>query len=90
MPQRNFKMLAVWDTSYVLLDQLRHQQKTTFNNIVSMLIELYQKQVPPQNKQENSVNQAVQALAGMTQPDSTLAQTPVESVAPNDHKQRSI
>jgi hypothetical protein len=41
MPQRNFKTLAVWDTSYDALEKIRQEENTTFNQIIYKLLDMY-------------------------------------------------
>jgi hypothetical protein len=48
MSQRNYKMLAVVDRTYVSLDQLRDKYGTSFNGVISKLLQMYeQEQEPP-------------------------------------------
>ena len=97
MSQQNWKMMAMVEKNYTFLNELRIKYGTSFNDVVSKLIELYQKQVPQKECSSSSVSQVVQGFAATNQPDQTtpLAQTPPtaiveESVAPNDHRQRTL
>jgi hypothetical protein len=70
MSQRNYKMLAIVDTNYNGLDQLRNKYGS-FNDVVSKLLELYHdddEEREPQNVKENG-SQAVSGLSPTTQLD---------------------
>jgi hypothetical protein len=48
-------MVTLWDTNYNSLDQLRRKDGTTFNTVVSRLIDLYNTiQRPVARRQKNS------------------------------------
>jgi hypothetical protein len=49
MPQRSFKTLAVWDRSYQSLEQLRNKYGTTFNGVISKLLQMYEQEQEPQH-----------------------------------------
>jgi hypothetical protein len=51
----SWKMVTLWDTNYNSLDQLRRKDGTTFNTVVSRLIDLYNTiQRPVARRQKNS------------------------------------
>jgi hypothetical protein len=47
-----WKMVTLWDTNYDSLNQLRQEQKATFNDVVSKLLEMYEKEREPEDEQE--------------------------------------
>jgi hypothetical protein len=50
MSQKTFKMLAVVDTNYESLDQLRNKYETSFNGVISKLLQMYEQEQEPQNE----------------------------------------
>jgi len=57
MSQRNYKMLAIVDTNYQCLDQLRNKYETSFNGVISKLLEIAAAEIQePQQIQEIGVD----------------------------------
>jgi hypothetical protein len=49
MSQRNYKMMAIVDTNYNSLAQLRDKYETSFNGVITKLLQMYEQEQEPQN-----------------------------------------